>query len=426
MVNGPWTIGHILSIMNHEPQSLIVIGGGAAGFFCAVNAARLNPALKVTIVERSNKLLSKVKISGGGRCNVTHACFDIAEMSKRYPRGNNFEKKLFHHFFTKDTIEWFKERGVQLKAEADGRMFPVTDSSQTIIDCLLKEADKHGVQIKMQCDIKVVNAVDQGFELETSASQKLTADFVCIATGGFPKASMFDWLKSTGHSFAAPVPSLFTFNLPQHPVTKLMGISVTDAAVKITGSRLLQQGPVLITHWGLSGPAVLKLSAYAARELAEKNWQFDIVVNWLPGYNEQTLKEKFLQLRNENGSQLLYHKNSFGLPQRLWEFLLHQSGVVEGCRRADLQAKLQNELIRNLTAFPFSVKGKTTFKEEFVTAGGITLNEIDSATMMSKKIPHLFFAGEVIDVDGITGGYNFQNAWSTGWVAAKAIAGISY
>ncbi|MGC4231901.1 MAG: NAD(P)/FAD-dependent oxidoreductase [Niabella sp.] len=411
--------------MNHEPQSLIVIGGGAAGFFCAVNAVRQNPALKVTIVERSSKLLSKVKISGGGRCNVTHACFDIAEMSKRYPRGNNFVKKLFHHFFTKDTIEWFKERGIQLKAEPDGRMFPATDSSQTIIDCLLKEADRHSVQIKMQCDIKAVNAVDRGFDLETSTNQKLTADFVCIAAGGFPKASMFDWLKSTGHSFATPVPSLFTFNLPQHPVTKLMGVSVTDASVKIMGTKLQQQGPVLITHWGLSGPAVLKLSAYAARELAEKNWQFDILVNWLPGYNEQTLKERFLQLRNENGSYLLYHKNPFGLPQRLWEFILKECNVPETCRRANLQARLQNEVVKKLTNYSFAVKGKTTFKEEFVTAGGIALNEIDANTMMSKKIPNLFFAGEVIDVDGITGGYNFQNAWSTGWVAAKAISQLS-
>lgn len=415
--------------MNYDSKSLIVIGGGAAGFFCAVNAARLYPALKVTIVERSNKLLSKVKISGGGRCNITHACFDIIEMSKRYPRGNNFVKKLFHHFFTKDTIEWFKERGVQIRAEQDGRMFPVTDSSQTIIDCLLKEADKYNVQIKMQCDIKAIHSVDGSFVLETSTHQTLTADFVCIATGGFPKASMFDWLKNTGHSFAEPVPSLFTFNLsagqaglPKHPVTKLMGVSLPDALVKITGTRLQQQGPVLITHWGLSGPAILKLSAYAARELAGKNWQFDILVNWLPQYNEHTLKEKFLQLRTDNGSQLLHHKNPFGLPQRLWEFLLNESGIAEGCRRADLQAKPQNELIKNLTACLLSVKGKTTFKEEFVTAGGITLNEIDANTMMSKKLPHLFFAGEVIDVDGITGGYNFQNAWSTGWVAANAIA----
>ncbi len=406
-------------IINHK--SLIVIGGGAAGFFCAVNAARINPALKVTIVERSNKLLSKVKVSGGGRCNVTHACFDLVEMSKRYPRGTNFVKKLFHQFFTNDTIAWFKDRGVAIKAEPDGRMFPVTDSSQTIIDCLLREADKYNVHIKMQCDIKSVGNVEGNFRLLTANNEVLNATHVCIATGGFPKASMFDWLTQTGHSFSAPVPSLFTFNLPKHPITQLMGVSVPNALVKITGSKLHQQGPVLITHWGLSGPGVLKLSAYAARELAEKNWEFEAIINWLPDYNEQTLKERFLQLRNDNGSSLLYHKNPFGLPQRLWEFFLKECSIPDTCRRADLPAKPQNELVKKLTNYLFSIKGKTTFKEEFVTAGGITLNEIDSNTMMSKKQPNLFFAGEVIDVDGITGGYNFQNAWSTGWVAANAI-----
>jgi predicted Rossmann fold flavoprotein len=381
----------------------------------------LNPGVKVTIVERSNKLLSKVKVSGGGRCNVTHACFDITEMSKRYPRGGNFVKKIFHQFFTHNTIAWFKERGVELKAEADGRMFPVTDSSQTIIDCLLREADKYNVHIRMHCDIKSINAFEEGFRLVTSDNEQLTASHICIATGGFPKAAMFDWLVQTGHSFSKPVPSLFTFNLPKHPITQLMGVSVPNALVKITGSKLQQQGPVLITHWGLSGPGVLKLSAYAARELAERNWEFDVVVNWLPDYNEQTLKERFLQLRNENGSALLYHKNPFGLPQRLWEFLLKECLVPENSRRADLQAKPQNELVKKLTNYLFTVKGKTTFKEEFVTAGGITLGEIDSNTMMSKKQENLFFAGEVIDVDGITGGYNFQNAWSTGWVAANAL-----
>lgn len=386
----------------------------------------------MTIIERSGKLLSKVKVSGGGRCNFTHACFDIVEMSKRYPRGGNFVKKIFHRFFTDNIIDWFKERGVAAKTEADGRMFPASNSSQTIIDCLLKEADRYQVQIKMQREVKQIEQAGNAFRLYTSANEELVADYVCIATGGAPKAAMFDWLRHTGHTITSPVPSLFTFNLsagqaglPQHPVTKLMGVSVPDTLVRITGTRLEQQGPVLITHWGLSGPAVLKLSAFAARELAERNWQFDILVNWLPDYNEQTLKERFLQLRNENGSQLLYHKNPFGLPQRLWEFILKECNVPEACRRADLQAKLQNELVKKLTNYSFPVKGKTTFKEEFVTAGGITLNEIDANTMMSKKIPHLFFAGEVIDVDGITGGYNFQNAWSTGWVAAKAISQLS-
>ncbi|MCH5718138.1 aminoacetone oxidase family FAD-binding enzyme [Niabella hibiscisoli] len=280
----------------------------------------MNPSLKVTLVERSNKLLSKVKVSGGGRCNVTHACFDKVEMSKRYPRGANFVKKLFHSFFTNDTIAWFKERGVALKTEADGRMFPISDSSQTIIDCLLREADKYHVQIRMHCDIKSVQNSEEGFRLLTANNEELTASYVCIATGGFPKASMFDWLMQTGHSFSTPVPSLFTFNLPRHPITQLMGVSVPNALVKIAGSKLQQQGPVLITHWGLSGPGVLKLSAYAARELAERNWEFEAIINWLPDYNEQTLKEQFLHIRNENGSSLLYHKNPFGLPQRLWEF----------------------------------------------------------------------------------------------------------
>nr|WP_317235244.1 aminoacetone oxidase family FAD-binding enzyme [Niabella ginsengisoli] len=269
------------------------MGGGAAGFFCAVNAARLNTELKVIILERSNKLLSKVKVSGGGRCNLTHACFDIVEMSKRYPRGTHFVKKTFHQFFTKDTIEWFKERGVETKAEADGRMFPVTNSSQTIIDCLLREVDQYNVQINMQCEVKEICSEADMFVLQTSTNQKLTADYICIATGGFPKATMFEWLKNTGHTISAPVPSLFTFNLPKHPITQLMGVSVADAMVKIAGIKLQQRGPVLITHWGLSGPATLKLSAYAAIELADKNWQFDILINWLPEYNEHSLKEFF-------------------------------------------------------------------------------------------------------------------------------------
>lgn len=412
--------------MNYtSQQSLVVIGGGAAGFFCAINAARLNPALKIIIAERSNKLLSKVKVSGGGRCNVTHACFDIVEMSKRYPRGNNFVKKLFHHFSAKDTIEWFKERGVQLKTEPDGRIFPVTNTSQSIIDCFLKEANTYKVEVKMKCDIQTINYIDSRFVLTTTDDQKLIADFVCVATGGAPKTTMFDWLRSLNHTIVNPVPSLFTFNLQQHPITKLQGISVAHATVKITGSKQYQQGPLLITHWGLSGPAVLKLSAFAARELAVKNWLFGIIINWLPEYNEQTLRDRFFQLRSDMGAQRLYHKNPFGLPQRLWEFLLGQSNVSVEVRWADLQIKPQNELIKNLVAYPLAVKGKTTFKEEFVTAGGITLSEIDSNTMMSKKIPRLFFAGEVIDVDGITGGYNFQNAWSTGWVAAKTITHIS-
>lgn len=405
----------------YMPERLIVIGGGAAGFFCAVNAARMNPALKVTIVEKTSKLLSKVKVSGGGRCNVTHACFDIVEMSKRYPRGGNFVKKTFHQFFTTDTIQWFEERGVTLKKEEDGRMFPVTDSSQTIIDCLLREVNRYGVEILMNSEVKKIEPLDTGFKLHFAGGKELAADYLCIASGGYPKSAMFDWLKELGHTIEEPVPSLFTFNLPQHPLTKLMGVSVENAKVKISGSKLEQQGPVLITHWGLSGPAVLKLSAWGARQLAMNNWQFSVVLNWLPHYNEQQLREKFQELRFNNASQKVMGKNLFGLPNRLWEFFAEQSGVTNEMRWADLPAAVQNKMVKQLASSEFTVNGKTTFKEEFVTAGGIKLNEVDSNTMMSKKVNNLFFAGEVLDVDGITGGYNFQNAWTSGWICAKAV-----
>ncbi len=408
-------------------KQLVVIGGGAAGFFCAVNAARMNPELKVVIIEKTNKLLSKVKVSGGGRCNVTHACFDIAEMCKKYPRGQHFVKKAFHQFFTTDTIQWFEERGVKLKAEADGRMFPVTDSSQTIIDCLLKEANRYKVEILLKTEVRslipiAIGTEGERFQIELSDFRHLTSDFICIASGGYPKSSMFNWLTGLGHTIEEPVPSLFTFNLPGHPIRKLMGISVGNTRVKIAGSKLEQEGPLLITHWGLSGPAVLKLSAWGARELAALRYEFRVIVNWIPELNEQHIKEKFQQLRNSNASQKVMGKLSFGLPNRLWEFLAEQSGVTKEMRWADLSNVVQNKFIKNIYAYECEVKGKTTFKEEFVTSGGIKLNEVDPNTTMSKKVPNLFFAGEVLDVDGITGGFNFQHAWSGGWIAAKNIA----
>jgi predicted Rossmann fold flavoprotein len=403
-------------------KKLVVIGGGAAGFFCAVNAARMNPALEVTIVEKSSKLLSKVKVSGGGRCNVTHACFEISEMVKKYPRGGNFVKKTFHQFFTTDTIQWFKERGVELKAEADGRMFPVTDSSQTIIDCLLREANKCSIEILMNREIKTINKSDSGFILTTGKDEQLAADYVCIACGGYPKTGMFDWLRELGHTISDPVPSLFTFNMPGNPITQLMGVSVEKAKVKINGSKLEQDGPLLITHWGMSGPAILKLSAWGARELAALNWQFSVSINWVPDYNEHTLREKLQELRFEMAGHKLGNKNPFGLPGRLWEFMLEQAGGNKDGRWADFPAKAQNMLIRLMVSGTFDVKGKTTFKEEFVTAGGINLSEIDPATMMSKKIDRIFFAGEIADVDGVTGGFNFQNAWTTGYIAANTIS----
>ena len=382
----------------------------------------MKPHLKVTIVEKSNKLLSKVKVSGGGRCNVTHACFDIAAMSRQYPRGQHFVKKIFHQFFTRDTIAWFEERGVKLKAEQDGRMFPVTDSSQTIIDCLLREANMYGVEIMMKSEVRSLQYDGGKFLIELSDFTHLTSDFVCVASGGYPKASMFDWIQQFGHSIEEPVPSLFTFNLPDHPITKLMGVSVENSNIKIPNSRLEEKGPLLITHWGLSGPAVLRLSAWGARELGARSYEFRIVVNWLPGYNEQSLKDRFHQLRKILAPQKIFNKNPFGLPARLWEFLGEQSGIKNEWRLGDLPATQQNLFVKNLCSYECEVKGKTTFKEEFVTAGGIKLNEVDANTMMSKKTPNLFFAGEVLDVDGITGGFNFQFAWTSGFVAAKVIA----
>ena len=402
-------------------KRLVVIGGGAAGIFCAINAAALNHELEVIIIEKTTKLLSKVKVSGGGRCNVTHSCFSIAEMVKNYPRGENFLKKAFHQFFTTDTINWFGKRSVQLKTEADGRMFPVTNSSQTIIDCLMNEINKYDIKILMNREVKKLKAASDKLQVIFANDEIMPADFVCIASGGFAKSIQFNWLKELGHTIEEPVPSLFTFNIPGDPIKELMGITVEKAIVKIAGTKFSQQGPVLITHWGLSGPAVLKLSAFAARELHKANYDFKITVNWLPGYNEQTLKEKFLKIRNELATQKIVNRNPFFLPQRLWEYFLKRSAIDENIRWADLPAKQQNILIKTLCVQEFHVKGKTTFKEEFVTAGGIKLNEIDPNTMQSKIVPNLFFAGEVMDVDGITGGFNFQHAWTSGWIAGRQL-----
>ena len=402
-------------------KRLVIIGGGAAGFFCAVNAARMNPLLEVMIIEKSSKLLSKVRVSGGGRCNVTHSCFSMAEMIKKYPRGAGFLKKAFHHFFTTDTIQWFKERGVELKTEADGRMFPVSNTSQTIVDCLMKEANKYGVEILMNREAGELSIVNGQWSIDFKDDKSITADYVCIASGGYPKPIQFDWLKKLGHTIEEPVPSLFTFNMPGNSITELMGVVADNATVKINGTKLSSQGPLLITHWGMSGPAILKLSAWGARELSNSNWHFTISVNWASEYNENTAREKLQSIRFETAAKKIINTNPFTLPQRLWQYLLKQSDINEDIRWADLPAKEQNKLIKNLCVQEFIVKGKTTFKEEFVTAGGISLNEIDHNTLQSKIAPNLFFAGEVLDVDGITGGFNFQNAWTTGWIAAKAV-----
>ncbi len=406
--------------LSNRFMDLVIIGGGAAGIFCAANAARLNAGLKVLVLEKSGKLLSKVKVSGGGRCNVTHACFDRVEMSKRYPRGQHFVRKAFHEFFTTNTIQWFEERGVKLKTESDGRMFPVTDSSQTIIDCLMREVNKHGVEIRMNTEVAALRKTDSGFEISLKDGRTLTAEAVCIATGGFAKAESFAWIESLGHSIEKPVPSLFTFNLPGHPITKLMGVSVPMAKVRISGIKTDQEGPLLITHWGLSGPAVLKSSAWGARELASRNWHFSVQVNWMSTWKENDWRELFQEQRS------LHPQRSIGrcpveLPSRLWEFLVHQSGLKPEQRWGELPSRESNKLIQLLTNWEAEVKGKTTFKEEFVTAGGIKLSEIDPQTCESRIVPGLYFAGEIMDVDGITGGFNFQHAWTSGFCVAKSL-----
>lgn len=405
-----------------QQKKLIVVGGGAAGFFCAVNVAAQNPDIKVTVIEKSNKLLSKVKVSGGGRCNVTHACFSIAEMIKKYPRGEKFLKQAFHHFFTTDTIAWFENKNLKLKTEADGRMFPQSNSSETIINCLLNEANKNQVEILMNREIVRIEKHENEFQLFGKDGSVLKADFVCVACGGFHKPEQYNWLTKLGHTFESPVPSLFTFNVPKNPVSELMGISVENAQVKINGTKFSQTGPLLITHWGFSGPAVLKLSAFAARELSKINYDFTIAINWIGDYHENSVLEKLKLIRQELAPKKIINKNPFNLPQRLWEYHLDRSGIDTQKRWADLPAKQQNILAKQLCAQQFHVKGKTTFKEEFVTAGGIKLNEVDANTMQSKIVPNLFFAGEILDVDGITGGFNFQHAWTSGWLAAREIS----
>lgn len=403
-------------------KRLVVIGGGAAGFFCAINAAKLFPALEIKLIEKSNKLLSKVKISGGGRCNVTHNAPDLIYMSKHYPRGQHFVKKAFSRFFVPDTIEWFRERGVTLKAEPDGRMFPDTDSSQTIIDCLLKEADKYRVKIDMSTAVTALTQAGNGWKVSLQDGSVLEADFVCVAAGGYAQADKFSWLQATGHKIVTPLPSLFTFNMPGNPITELMGVSVPEAHIKIAGTKLQEKGPLLITHWGMSGPGVLRLSAWGARDLAQMQYNFTAIVNWLPAFNENSLLEEMKELRFFMGGQKMHTKNPFGLPQRLWQFLLLQSGLPEEVRWADAPAKDVNKLVKQLVVMECTVKGKTTYKEEFVTCGGIQLSEIDPATMESKLAPNLYFAGEVMDVDGVTGGFNFQHAWTSGWIAANSIS----
>ncbi|MDN3678109.1 NAD(P)/FAD-dependent oxidoreductase [Flavobacterium paronense] len=396
---------------------IIIVGGGAAGFFTAINIVEKNPKLKVAILERGKTVLEKVRISGGGRCNVTHACFVPNDLVKFYPRGEKELRGPFHQFCSGDTIEWFEKHGVELKIEEDGRMFPTSDSSQTIIDCFLLATQKLGIQILTGQSVQSIFKATDYWKVETNhetfACQKLI-----MTTGSNPK--IWDMLTELGHTIVAPVPSLFTFNIKDNRIKDLMGLSAF-AKVKVKNSKLEASGPLLITHWGMSGPGILRLSAWGARELFDKNYQFTLQVNWLNEVAFEEAIDTLKELKQEHAKKAVSKKSPFEFPNRLWESLVLASGIESETKWADLSKKQLTDLTNQLTNGEFQVNGKSTFKEEFVTAGGIDLKEINFKTMESKLHENLFFAGEIVNIDAITGGFNFQNAWTSGYILAETI-----
>lgn len=400
-------------------MQIAVIGGGAAGFFSALSVKHHHPEAEVVLFEKSDKLLSKVKVSGGGRCNVTHNCFVISDLIKSYPRGAKQLRKIFGEFSPKDTIAWFEQRGVEIKAEEDGRMFPTTDSSQTIIDCLWDEARKLGVRIKTKSPIEKLISHDEEITLVFKNGEQKTVDKVIVATGGSPRPDGFNWLRDLGHNIEEPVPSLFTFNMPNEPIKELMGIVANPVFIRVMGTKLKSEGPLLITHWGMSGPAVLKLSAFGARILNEMDYQFKVLINWVGEYAEQDIKDILSKVLGEHGKKKVQNVNPFELPNRLWLFLLQKLEISDSMIWDNMGKKNLNRLTHLLLNDEYEVEGKTTFKEEFVTCGGVNLQDVDIKTMQSRKVPGLYFAGEVLDIDGITGGFNFQAAWTTGFIAGK-------
>ena len=391
---------------------IAVIGGGAAGFMAAITAQSSDSSSEVILFEKSNKALSKVKISGGGRCNVTNACFSISELAKNYPRGGGFLKKAFNHFYTKDTVEWFEQRGVEFKTEDDKRMFPISNNSQTIIDCLKSECDKHKVSIKYQKPVKNIKSLENGYMINND----VFVDKLIIASGGSPKIEGLQWLLDIGLEVEKPVPSLFTFNMPNEDIKDLMGVVALNVSVHIEGDKLKHTGPLLITHWGMSGPAILKCSAWGARILADKNYKFNVQVNW-SNLNELDYKEIIKE--NKKSHRIIANKNPFNLPNRLWLYILKKIDVDSNISWNKLDKKSGNKLLNVLFNDSYQVNGKTTFKEEFVTCGGISLNQINPNTMESKIHKGLYFCGEILDIDGVTGGFNFQSAWTTGYLAGK-------
>jgi len=395
-----------------------IIGGGAAGFFAALSAKENNPKSEVTIYEKSDSILRKVKISGGGRCNVTHSCFKVGDLVKSYPRGGKQLKKSFNIFNTNHTIAWFKDRGVNLITEADNRMFPETNKSITIINCLLDEAHRLGVVIKRKTAVNELKPDGDKIKLKIDEFD-YAFDKVIVATGGSPKASGLNWLKALGHEIIPPIPSLFTFNMPDEKIIGLQGVVSKNAIVRVQGAKSPQNGPLLVTHWGMSGPAILKTSAWEARSLSEKNYSFSIQVNWIGNSNEDEVRVLLNRSFYNYGKKKVINVIPFELPNSLWKYLLEASEIDENTVAGEVSKKEKNILINNIVNAIYKVNGKTTFKEEFVTCGGVSLKDINMKTMESKVVPNLYFAGEVLNIDGVTGGFNFQAAWTTGYIAGS-------
>jgi predicted Rossmann fold flavoprotein len=395
-------------------RNIAVIGGGASGFMAAITAKETNISSNVTIFEKTDKLLAKVKISGGGRCNVTNATYSLSKLIKNYPRGGKKLKKSFNIFNTKNTVTWFESKGVKLKTEEDNRIFPLSNNSESIVNILISTAEELAIRISLKSKVNKIQITKQGFILNIN-KEKLFFEKIIIASGGSAKSSRFEWISSLGYKIINPVPSLFTFNMPKNPITKLMGLSVSDVTVSIKGSSLKQTGPLLITHWGMSGPAILKLSSWGARDLADLNYDFSVQVNWLT-LNEEIVREKIMKI---SSNKKIYNHNPFIIPKRLWLFILEKLEIPEDKIWKELSKKNKNRLINTLINDEYEIKGKTTFKEEFVSCGGISLSEVNMLTMESKRHNGLYFAGELLDIDGVTGGFNFQAAWTTGYLAGK-------
>lgn len=391
-----------------------IVGGGAAGFFAAIWAKQNHPNAQVLLLEKTRVLLSKVRISGGGRCNVTHSCFDPKELCTNYPRGGKELLGPFSHFQPRDTIDWFQKRGVTLKTEKDGRIFPITDNSETIIQCLMGEAKKLGVEIWLGQKIETIHKTEGEFQITLQENISLQCSKLLLATGSSPKG--YEWAQKFGHTIQSPVPSLFTFNVPTSPLKELTGVSVQDAQLYIDS--FTQRGPLLLTHFGFSGPAAIKLSAWAARFLHAKNYQVDLFVNWVPKYSRQQLFDHLLRLKEDSPKDTLLGLNPFSLPKSLWKHLLQSNASIA---LHAISKKALHQLGEKLHKDRYAVEGKTTHKEEFVTCGGVTLKEVDFQTMQSKICEGLYFAGEILDIDGVTGGFNFQNAWTTGYLAGSHI-----